>query len=1050
MRPSIFVLAQDGPALSQCLAQDYQLIFATAGYSAEAQIPALTPALILLDLAALPLGEAVNLVRQIRLQANPPPILLLYDAAQEGPKQEALAYGAQDFLLKPYAAQDLSWRVKNLIELNSGRHRYQALFDSMDQGFCLIDVLFDADNKPYDYRFIEVNAAFVNHTGLSQAVGKCVREFVPQHEQHWLDRYGRVAQTGRSIRFEDQAKSLGRWFDVYAFRLDHDENHHVAVLFNDVTERKRMDAATQESGQRLHLALTAGQLGDWSWDTASDMVTLSPRAAEILGLDGDSDVDWSRIRALLHEEDRALARGAVERAVAEHSDYQVTYRVRREHELIWVAVRGRAIYSSQGLVGMTGVVQDITQQRRTEEALRRSEGRLQAIFNQASVGMAVARLDGSFEQVNQRFAEILGYEQAELSQYTFRDITHSEDLPMTEHLIRRLSNAELNEYVMEKRYFRKQGDVVWSRTSVAILRDAQGQADRFIGIIEDITERKLAEEALRRSEAELRALADSIPQLAWMAEPDGHIFWYNRRWYEYTGTTPDEMLGWGWEKVHHPDHLQRMLPTWRRALVTGEPWEDTFPLRSAAGPYRWFLSRAFPIRGADGMITRWFGTNTDVDEEKRAQEVLKDERRILELLQETGSAIASQLDLEALVQTVTDAGTELSGAKFGAFFYNVADEQGESFVLFTLSGAPRSAFEHFGLPRNTLVFDPTFKNQGVVRSDDITQDSRYGQMAPHFGLPPGHPPVRSYLAVSVVSRSGEAIGGLFFGHPDAGVFTERAERLILGIAAQATIAIDNANLYEARKKAQAALARAHEELEQRVAERTAKLREAVAQMEEFSYTVSHDLRAPLRGMQAYSKALLDDCGAILATHPHAIEYLQRIGSNAARLDKMARDVLTVSRIAQGELHLEPVSLDKLVRELLEYYPAMQAPYARIEFGTLGSVLGHEPSLIQVMSNYLSNAIKFTVPGRTPEIRIWSEKRGDDRRIWIADKGVGIEPKYQHRLFRMFERIHPHLPTEGTGVGLAVVHKAAERMGGGVGVESDGQHGSQFWLQLRDA
>jgi PAS domain S-box-containing protein len=559
--------------------------------------------------------------------------------------------------------------------------------------------------------------------------------------------------------------------------------------------------------------------------------------------------------------------------------------------------------------------------------------------------------------------------------------------------------------------------------------------------------RKQAEEGLGRSEEELRALANSIPQLAWMTEPDGHIYWYNQRWYEYTGSTLEQMLGWGWEKVHHPDHIERVIANWKQALSEGHPWEDTFPLRGTDGQYRWFLSRAFPLRDADGKITRWLGTNTDIEEVKRAQEALQEETRILELLNNTGTEIASQLDLEKLMQTITDAGRELSGAKFGALFFNRINEAGESMFLYTLSGAPRSAFDKFGLPRNTPIFNPTFTGKKVVRSDDITQDARYGRMAPHHGIPEGHIPVRSYLAVSVISRSGEVMGGLFFGHPEPHIFTARSERLIVGIAAQAAIAIDNSRLYEATKKTEVALRATQEELELRVIERTAKLSEAVRQMEEFSYTVSHDLRAPLRAMQAYSKLLLEDLSETLTTKPEAQEYLRRIANNANRLDKMIVDVLTFSRVARQELQLKPVSTDKLIRELVENYPSMLPPSADIKIGPLADVMGHEPSLMQLMSNLLTNAVKFVAPGKLPVIQVWTEKRGSEVRIWVKDNGIGISPQYQHRLFRMFERIHPDLNYEGTGVGLAIVRKAAERMNGTVGMESDGQSGSQFWIQL---
>jgi PAS domain S-box-containing protein len=164
-------------------------------------------------------------------------------------------------------------------------------------------------------------------------------------------------------------------------------------------------------------------------------------------------------------------------------------------------------------------------------------------------------------------------------------------------------------------------------------------------------------------------------------------------------------------------------------------------------------------------------------------------------LNETALGLSAELDLQKLVQRVTDVGTELTAAKYGAFFYNTQDDRGESYVLFTLSGAPREAFEKFGLPRNTAMFGPTFRGEGVIRLPDVLLDSRYGRNAPHRGQPEGHLPVRSYLAVPVMSRAGGVIGGLFFGHPEPGVFTERSERLALGVAAQAAVAIDNAQLY---------------------------------------------------------------------------------------------------------------------------------------------------------------------------------------------------------------------------------------------------------------
>jgi PAS domain S-box-containing protein len=172
----------------------------------------------------------------------------------------------------------------------------------------------------------------------------------------------------------------------------------------------------------------------------------------------------------------------------------------------------------------------------------------------------------------------------------------------------------------------------------------------------------------------------------------------------------------------------------------------------------------------------------------------------MRILDRVGSTISSELDLKKVVQSVTDAGRELSGAEFGAFFYNVLDNTGEKYMLYTLSGAPEEAFNKFPMPRNTAIFAPTFSGEQTVRIDDVRKDERYGKSAPYHGMPPGHLPVRSYLAVSVKSRSGDVLGGLFYGHSTPGIFTERSERLLEGIAKQAAIAIENANLFEVAKR----------------------------------------------------------------------------------------------------------------------------------------------------------------------------------------------------------------------------------------------------------
>jgi signal transduction histidine kinase/CheY-like chemotaxis protein/PAS domain-containing protein len=213
---------------------------------------------------------------------------------------------------------------------------------------------------------------------------------------------------------------------------------------------------------------------------------------------------------------------------------------------------------------------------------------------------------------------------------------------------------------------------------------------------------------------------------------------------------------------------------------------------------------------AEGTLACYFRERRDIlPEERDVARVLADvvsaavSRTRFDRIAETARAVSAELDLHRLVQAVTDAATELSNAQFGAFFYNLIDDAGESYTLYTISGVPREAFEQFPMPRNTAVFDPTFAGTGVVRSADIRRDPRYGHNAPYYGMPAGHLPVVSYLAVPVVSRSGEVLGGLFFGHHEEGVFTENEEQIVVALAAQAAVGIDNARLYDAMMRSEA-------------------------------------------------------------------------------------------------------------------------------------------------------------------------------------------------------------------------------------------------------
>jgi signal transduction histidine kinase len=237
-------------------------------------------------------------------------------------------------------------------------------------------------------------------------------------------------------------------------------------------------------------------------------------------------------------------------------------------------------------------------------------------------------------------------------------------------------------------------------------------------------------------------------------------------------------------------------------------------------------------------------------------------------------------------------------------------------------------------------------------------------------------------------------------------------------------------------------------LEKKVSERTAKLQELVAELESFSYSVSHDLRAPLRTMAGYARIVLDDFSGTLA--PEARHYVERIANSAEKMDQLTQEVLAYTRLARGEMTLQPIDLDVLVADLIEEYPDIGAARGSISVQPrLGRVLGHRPSLAQALSNLLGNALKFVRPGDRPRIEVLTQTRGARLRIVVKDNGIGVRAEHRKKIFRIFERAVGH-DVPGTGIGLAVVKKAADRMAGTVGVFSRLGKGSRFWIELPKA
>jgi len=274
-------------------------------------------------------------------------------------------------------------------------------------------------------------------------------------------------------------------------------------------------------------------------------------------------------------------------------------------------------------------------------------------------------------------------------------------------------------------------------------------------------------------------------------------------------------------------------------------------------------------------------------------------------------------------------------------------------------------------------------------------------------------------------------------HDRIGVRMQEGKPRLLGIAVDMT----------EQKGIESELEKERSSLELRVAERTAQLQTTVSELEAFSYSLSHDMRAPLRAMEGYTQLLRSMLSGKLG--PREIVFFDRIMASAERLDALIQDVLQYSRVARAPLELKPIDLEKIVAQVISDYPALQPPDAKVEVQRpLLPVLGHEAFLTQCISNLLSNAVKFVAPGVKPKVLVCTRSHGSEVRLWIEDNGIGIPAENQKQIFGIFQRLHGHTAYPGTGIGLAIVQKAVERMSGRVGVESAIGKGSRFWLKLK--
>ena len=618
--------------------------------------------------------------------------------------------------------------------------------------------------------------------------------------------------------------------------------------------------------------------------------------------------------------------------------------------------------------------------RDREMELRSSHARLRAALDASGTSTWEWIMSTGAVNCDEGLFQLFGIDPAQAagSFDLFVSRIHDEDRDRVIEATRRCAaeGADLDE---EFRIVLPDGSIRWAVDRGRVLFGEDGKPRSLIGACVDITDRKMREE-------QFRALAESIPQLAWMADDKGSIYWYNQRWYDYTGTTLEEMRGWGWTSVHHPDHVDRVTRRIQHSWDTGEPWEDTFPLRGRDGEYRWFLSRAQPIRDIDGRVVRWFGTNTDITERLAAEQAVRES--------------------EAKLRRIADSGI------VGVFYW-------------TMAGAITDA-------------NAEFCRMVGVSNDDV----RAGRVSWRALTPPewAHADAakEAELAAHRMTVNWEkefltADGGrvpVLIGAALLHDSTERGIAVCLDISERKRAEAEREHLLELEREARAA------------AERASRIRDDVLAI------VAHDLRNPVHTI-ILSTGVLREIPLDEAQRQQRLSVIQRTAKGMEHLIRDLLDATRIESgtfdVRRARVHIRAL-LDETIEQFEAQAREGDIALCCEASAELPPAFGDRDRLAQVLSNLIGNALKFTPRGGQITVNARVTDNEDAIEISVADTGSGISrDNLEHVLDRFWQA--DRQGRAGAGLGLSIVKGIVEAHGGHIRVKSVVGAGTTFSVTI---
>lgn len=670
--------------------------------------------------------------------------------------------------------------------------------------------------------------------------------------------------------------------------------------------------------------------------------------------------------------------------------------------------------------------------KRSQESLLESEELFKTVFEQSAVGMAQVDPDFIIRKVNARFCRIVGSSAEELAGKDMRKMFLTAGPDAGDGSMGQLLEGNPGSCDTERQYLRKDGQHVWIHLYMSAVRREDGSLKYAIAVITDITERRAAKESLEESEERFKLFMDNFPGYAYIKDETGRHLFCNRKLEERLGSSCEDLVGKSNEDVFPADTARHFSLNDQLVLQNRDTLVTEEQLLGDNGTET-FLTYKFAINRKQGLPYLG-GISLDITDRKQAAETLKIYNQRLSILHRIDKGIISAHSSEEIANTVLQCLRRMIGCS------NV------HLMLFEKDVSEASVFASNGDVGTVFYEDARFivqvnRQLSELHSGYVLSFHEVSEFESLFSPASGSISSGTFLMAitAPLLLEGELIGTLGLLSSEPGFFNDEHLEIVQEVANQLAIAIQQARLNEQ-------IGRHSCDLEESVKQRTAQLEAANKELEAFAYSVSHDLRSPLRAIDGFSRIIVEDYAERLDEEGNRL--LNVVRDNAQKMDKLITDLLSLSRVSRNEMNLTKVDMSAMAgsvyRELAS--PEVKARF-NVDIGPMPQVYADPVLMRQVWSNLVSNAIKYTLPRDEPFISMGGYRENGKNVYYVKDTGVGFDPKYEHKLFGLFQRLHTEKEFEGTGVGLAILQRIVHRHGGSVWAEGAVNEGATFYFSL---